>query len=292
MLDRYTGVLLFAGLGCFGLAFVLSAVYPWMITDGTRPEASIEAVATPVTTEFKQLKESYPVAFAQAFPRADECLTDQELVDVAADDPRRTASDGAWGAAHAVALRAGRDEYVGQVCWHCHSQFVRPVANEAVRFGRVRSAADDNNELQRPVLWGTRRVGPDLTNEGGRRSNDWHVAHFWDPEGTSPDSVMPRYTWFFRDGFQVVRGIDPELAARQGLSSEREYAYPGVFETQAEAEAELARIRESADPNLKAETARLRVVPAKGPDGDGLAIIAYLQWLGTWDASEREETNQ
>jgi len=291
-MDRFTSVLLVAGLGCFALAFVLSGIYPWMITDGQQPEATVEEVAYEVTTEFKHLKEMYPVAFAAAFPRAEECLTDKDLAGVAKDDPQRVRSEEAWREAHAFALRQGRDEYIGQVCWHCHSQYVRPVSNEAQRFGRVRTAADDNNELQRPVLWGTRRVGPDLTHEGGRRSNDWHVAHFWDPKGTSPGSIMPAYTWFFDDGYQVFRGIDPEKAEREGIDPGREYAIPGVYPTQAEADAALERVRAETPENLSEENARLVVRAAKGPNEIGLSLIAYLQWLGTWDASQRREVSE
>ena len=75
----------------------------------------------------------------------------------------------------------------------------------------MQSSAHDNNALQRPVLWGTRRVGPDLTHEGRLRSNDWHVAHFWDPQSVSPGSVMPPYPWFFREGWEVRRSIDPDV---------------------------------------------------------------------------------
>ena len=101
-MDRFTSILLVAGLGCFALAFVLSGIYPWMITDAQKPEATIAEVASKVTTEFKQLKEAYPVAFADAYPMADDCLTDRDLIGVPADDPRRAKSDEAWKAAHAI----------------------------------------------------------------------------------------------------------------------------------------------------------------------------------------------
>ena len=96
-----------------------------------------------------------------------------------------------WNEKCAEALRYGHKLYVGEGCWHCHSQYVRPVAHEDTRFGPVSRWEQDNNALQRPVLWGTRRVGPDLTYEGTLRSNDWHAAHFWDPGVVSPGSVMP-----------------------------------------------------------------------------------------------------
>jgi hypothetical protein len=121
----------------------------------------------------------------------------------------------------AEALRLGREIYVGEGCWHCHSQFVRPVSNESKRFGPVAKTEEYQNELQRPVMFGTRRVGPDLSREGGRRSSDWHAVHFFRPETISTRSPMPDYPWFF-DG-----------------------------------------------------------APDK-PNKRGLAIIAYVQWLGSW----------
>ncbi len=94
-------------------------------------------------------------------------------------------------------LNVGRNVYIGEACWHCHTQQVRPVANENVRFGPVSTAAEQRHELMMPQLMGTRRVGPDLSRESGFRSNDWHVAHFYNPRSVSPTSVMPSYTWFF-----------------------------------------------------------------------------------------------
>jgi len=101
---------------------------------------------------------------------------------------------------------------------------VRPVSNEEERWGPVSRSVEYQNELQRPVLFGTRRVGPDLCREGGRRSNDWHAVHFFQPESLSQASPMPEYPWFF-DG-------SPDK------------------------------------PNAK-----------------GLAIMTYIQWLGSWQES-------
>ncbi|MCC6554542.1 MAG: cbb3-type cytochrome c oxidase subunit II [Polyangiaceae bacterium] len=105
------------------------------------------------------------------------------------------------------ALRRGRDIYIAEACWHCHSQFVRPVSNENVRFGKVSWAGEYMNEMFLPHLFGTRRVGPDLIREAGRHGTDWHVAHFYDPTSVVPVSVMPRYTWFFDGEVPNDRGI-------------------------------------------------------------------------------------
>jgi cbb3-type cytochrome c oxidase subunit II len=95
------------------------------------------------------------------------------------------------------ALLAGRDVYVAEGCWHCHSQYVRPVGNETLRYGPVSTPGEYNTVLHLPQMLGTRRVGPDLSRVGGVYSNDWHFAHLWDPQSTVPDSVMPRYPWLF-----------------------------------------------------------------------------------------------
>jgi len=105
------------------------------------------------------------------------------------------------------ALLVGRDAYIAEACWHCHSQFVRPVSNEEQRFGKVSYAAEYRNEMNLPHLFGTRRVGPDLIRQAGRHGNDWHLAHFYDPTLVTPTSVMPRYPWFYEGEAPNKRGI-------------------------------------------------------------------------------------
>lgn len=281
-MDRFGSIVTAAGLGCFALAFVLSGLYPWLITDGSKPETNLAVLASEVSEEFRDLKARWPVAFEQGYPGGADALTMQQLVGVDAADPRREASEAAWRAAYEKALRDGRDAYVSEGCWHCHSQYVRPVSNEDQRWGPVSVWEQDNNALQRPMLWGTRRVGPDLTYEGKLRSNDWHAAHFWNPAEVSPGSVMPRYPWFFRDGWQVRRRVDPEIAERAGLSPDTSYALPGVHATRADAEAALERTRAELPSSLAAESERLFVAEGKGLNARGLSMLAYIQWLGTW----------
>jgi cbb3-type cytochrome oxidase cytochrome c subunit len=84
------------------------------------------------------------------------------------------------------------------------------VSNESRRWGPVSQTWEYQNVLQRPVLFGTRRVGPDLSREGGRRGNDWHAVHFFDPPMVSTGSPMPRYPWFF-DG-------SPDKPNQRGLA--------------------------------------------------------------------------
>lgn len=288
-MDRLASVLLAAGLACFALAFLLSGVYPWAITDAKHPEATIDDLAVRVTSEFRQLRAAYPTEFAVAYPMAEAALSDAELAALPPADPRRDASTRAWHDAYAKALRDGRDIYVSEACWHCHSQYVRPVGNEEQRFGPVRDARHYDTSLDRPVLWGTRRVGPDLTNEGGLRTNDWHVAHLYDPRSTSPGSVMPAYTWYFHRGWRVERRIDPAAASREGLSPDTAYPYPGLHATEADAERALERIAAAMPSWIEAEKSRLVVAEATGPTGEGLSLISYLQWLGTWQPPKEPE---
>lgn len=91
----------------------------------------------------------------------------------------------------------GKDIYIKEGCWHCHSQYVRPVSNENLMYGPVSTPGELNTVLHLPQLLGTRRVGPDLSREAGLKSNDWHFAHLYKPTSVVPDSVMPSYAWYF-----------------------------------------------------------------------------------------------
>ncbi|MGE3540413.1 MAG: cbb3-type cytochrome c oxidase subunit II [Candidatus Tectimicrobiota bacterium] len=175
-IERFQFIFLVAGLGFFVLAFVVSGVVTVNAVSHV-PYTSLDDMAKSVSPYFVALSQQYPEAFARHYP------------------------GGPTSANYREALNLGRNIYIGEACWHCHSQQVRPVANEDVRFGPVSTAAEQRHELMLPQLMGTRRVGPDLARESGLRSNDWHVAHFYNPRSVSPTSVMPRYPWFF-DGQQ------------------------------------------------------------------------------------------
>lgn len=181
-IERFQFIFLVAGIGFFVLAFVVSGVVTVNAVSQV-PYTSLDTMSKDVSPYFTALAQQYPAAFAQHYPGGPTPHNYRE------------------------ALNVGRNVYIGEACWHCHSQQVRPVANEDVRFGPVSTAAEQRHELMLPQLMGTRRVGPDLARESGLRSNDWHVAHFYNPRSVSPTSVMPRYPWFF-DGQQPnKRGI-------------------------------------------------------------------------------------
>jgi cbb3-type cytochrome oxidase cytochrome c subunit len=194
-MERFGASFLIAGVLTFLLGFFLQGVMP-VITLRNVPVATVEEIARHVTSDFVQLAEDYPVEFARDFGEP---------------SPQ----------SFAAALRLGRDRYVAEACWHCHSQFIRPVSNEDVRFGPVSRPDEYQNEMNLPHLFGTRRVGPDLIREAGVHSNDWQMAHLYSPQSVSPYSVMPAYTWYF----------DEELR----------------------------------------------------PTKEALALVAYVQWLGSWE---------
>ena len=91
--------------------------------------------------------------------------------------------------------RLGRGVYIREGCWYCHSQYVRPVAGEDLRWGPVSEAGEYAFDL--PHLLSTRRIGPDLTRVGLKYGDDWHYAHLWDPRLVVPDSVMPSFKWLY-----------------------------------------------------------------------------------------------
>lgn len=202
-MERFHTLVFVAGFGCFAIAFLLSMVFPWMTLGQYHGMefATLQDLAARPSAEFVELAGDFPEAFESAFGA------------VSPDS-------------YAEALQRGRDVYVGQACWHCHSQYTREVSNEAQRWGRVSLAQDYQNFLNQPHLWGTRRVGPDLSNEHGKHTNDWHIAHLINPHNVVPLSVMPPYAYYFtddgtpnRDGFALLTylqwiGSVPQEASR------------------------------------------------------------------------------
>ena len=92
---------------------------------------------------------------------------------------------------------SGRRVYIRDGCWYCHSQYVRPVNRDVDKWGPVTQAGEIAYDL--PQMFGTRRIGPDLSREGSRRSDEWLYAHVWNPRGTEPESVMPAFTWLYTE---------------------------------------------------------------------------------------------
>ena len=185
MFESKAGILWIGGLGFFAFAFLSNGIVPILMYRKLPEKTAEEVVNQRIMYQFEELSQRYPDSFDAQFGE----VTEEKC---------------------AEALRLGRQIYIGEGCWHCHSQFVRPVSNESLRWGQVAKTEEYQNELQRPVMFGTRRIGPDLSREGGRRSNDWHAVHFFQPTMVSTDSPMPEYPWFF-DG-------SPDKPNRRGLA--------------------------------------------------------------------------
>jgi cytochrome c oxidase cbb3-type subunit 2 len=171
---------------------------------------------------------------------------------------------------------AGRDIYVREGCYLCHSQMVRPFRDELERYGHYSLAAE--SMYDHPFQWGSKRTGPDLARVGGRYSDDWQAAHLRSPRAVVPESVMPPYAF-------LDRPLDYRYIA-DNLRAQRAVGVPYAAEMIASARADLeAQARPDRDPAAFASRyARAR----QGVfDGNPVAVtemdalVAYLQMLGT-----------
>jgi cytochrome c oxidase cbb3-type subunit 2 len=172
---------------------------------------------------------------------------------------------------------AGRNIYVREGCYSCHSQMVRPFRDETERYGHYSLAAE--SLYDHPFQWGSKRTGPDLARVGGRYSDEWHVQHLRDPRAVVPESIMPPYAFL------------SERELRQGnlqahLRTQRRVGVPYSEEAIAAAEEDL---RTQANPNADPTALRRRYPGAQARDFDGNpnrltemdALVAYLQVTGT-----------
>jgi cytochrome c oxidase cbb3-type subunit I/II len=194
----------------------------------------------------------------------------------------------------------GRQVYIREGCWYCHSQYVRPVAQEEFRWGPVSEAGEYAYDL--PHLFSTRRIGPDLTRVGLKYSDDWHYAHHWEPRLTVPDSIMPRFTWLFvqmavpvsGEGRQQELTVNPELHRFFTMNAENPLRlFPN--------EQGLTFVRPRPDGELPldgtpvldftgfvAEPPRLSTVLVVVPTKELVGLVAYIQKLGMNRGAWRE----
>jgi cytochrome c oxidase cbb3-type subunit I/II len=160
---------------------------------------------------------------------------------------------------------AGRDIYIREGCYLCHSQMVRPMRAELLRYGEWTRAGE--LVYDRPFLLGSRRIGPDLQRVGGKYPDAWHYEHMRDPRSTSPGSIMPPYA------FLLEWRIDPEDVAASVRALNRlgvPYEDTSLEAIRSSIDAQAATIvRNLAGANIETE-----------PDREIVALIAYLQRLG------------
>ena len=186
---------------------------------------------------------------------------------------------------------AGRDIYIREGCYLCHSQMIRPFRDEVERYGHYSLAAE--SMYDHPFQWGSKRTGPDLARVGRKYSNAWHAAHLTDPRSVVPESVMPPYAFLARNDLDYA-----DIAAR--LETNRTVGVPYSDEMIANARVDLET---QADSEADAEDLLARYPGAAVGDFDGDptrltemdALIAYLQILGTmvdFSAYELEDLKQ
>ncbi|WP_095012516.1 cytochrome-c oxidase, cbb3-type subunit II [Tsuneonella mangrovi] len=172
--------------------------------------------------------------------------------------------------------QAGRDIYIREGCYVCHSQMIRPFRDEVERYGHYSLAAE--SMYDHPFQWGSKRTGPDLARVGGRYSDEWHVQHLTDPRSVVPESIMPKY------GFLAETDLHADPAG--SLKALRDVGVPYTDKDIAMAEADL---KAQADPNADPGDLEKRYPKAQIRDFDGNperltemdALVAYLQMLGT-----------
>lgn len=160
---------------------------------------------------------------------------------------------------------AGRDIYIREGCNVCHSQMIRPMRAEILRYGDWTRAAE--YQYDRPFLLGSRRLGPDLQREGGKYPDAWHYEHMRDPRTTSPGSVMPPYPWLHRNQ------IDPVDVAKSIRALAR-VGTPYAATDDASVEASLREQGGGIAASLATSSLEANW------DDEIVALIAYLQRLG------------
>jgi cytochrome c oxidase cbb3-type subunit II len=172
---------------------------------------------------------------------------------------------------------AGRNIYVREGCYTCHSQMIRPFRDEVERYGHYSLAAE--SMYDHPFQWGSKRTGPDLARVGGRYSDEWHKAHLINPRSVVPESIMPPYAFL------------AEREVKQGdmtghLRALYRVGVPYSEEAIAAANDDFIA---QADPNAESDALKKRYPKAQVRDFDGDparitemdALVAYLQMLGT-----------
>ena len=171
---------------------------------------------------------------------------------------------------------AGRDIYIREGCYVCHSQMIRPMRDEFERYGHYSRAAE--SMYDHPFQWGSKRTGPDLARVGERYSDEWHVDHLTNPQSVVPESIMPKY------GFLSNREIDGRYIG-DTMAVHRLIGTPYSDEMM---ESAVADFKVQADPNGDSDGLLERYGKAAVRNFDGQpqltemdALVAYLQVLGT-----------
>jgi cytochrome c oxidase cbb3-type subunit 2 len=173
---------------------------------------------------------------------------------------------------------AGRNIYVREGCYNCHSQMIRPLRDEVERYGHYSLAAE--SMYDRPFQWGSKRTGPDLARVGGKYSDEWHRDHLREPKSVVPGTVMPAYPWLAATDLDFDH-IDDDMKVNAALG----VPYSGDMIASARADLRTQATSDAADAAAFAKRyPRSQVRDYDGNAGritEADALIAYLQVLGT-----------
>jgi len=171
----------------------------------------------------------------------------------------------------------GRDIYVREGCYTCHSQMIRPMRDEVERYGHYSLAAE--SKYDHPHQWGSKRTGPDVARVGGRYSDEWHVDHLRDPQSVVPESVMPKYAFLERtliDGKYVADLVATNAMEGMPYSDEMIASAAADFRAQANPDSDYDGLLERYGDNVS-----VRNFDGQSALTEMDALVAYLQMLGT-----------
>ena len=173
---------------------------------------------------------------------------------------------------------AGRNIYIREGCYACHSQMIRTLGDEVERYGPYSRAVE--SKYDHPMLWGSKRTGPDLARIGGKYSDDWHVAHLINPRAVVPTSIMPRYAYLARTDLRID-DLGKHLAALKtlGVPYTDEMIANATADALGQASPDTDRAAGVADRYGEATTISAFDGTPGGPT-EMDALVAYLQILG------------
>ncbi len=161
----------------------------------------------------------------------------------------------------------GRDLYIREGCNNCHSQMIRPFRSETERYGEYSKPGEF--VYDHPFLWGSKRTGPDLARIGGKYPSAWHWRHMMDPRSTSPNSIMPAYTWLFHDDLDLSHTEGKIITLRKlGVPYPVDYEFDAVADAKTQQKKIIADLAQGGIANVD-------------PNKEIVALIAYLQRVGT-----------
>ena len=173
---------------------------------------------------------------------------------------------------------AGRNIYIREGCYNCHSQMIWPLRDEVERYGHYSLAAE--SMYDRPFQWGSKRTGPDLARVGGKYSDDWHRDHLNSPTSVVPGSIMPAYPWLARTELDFLHIADDlKVQAALGVPYTAEMVASALSDVRAQASNDSSDSADLAKRYPKSIVRDFDGNPSVISEAD--ALIAYLQVLGT-----------